>query len=566
MSRRALPFDQAVLAPGRPYAERAEEDTRWPDAIARALHAGTVAPLLRAVAAFTPERERLVAAVAVREETLRLLSDEVLRQRAHALRARLRRHGFTLDAAAESFALVRAAAQRTLGQRHFDTQLIGGWALLRGRLMEMATGEGKTFCATLPACAVAMAGYPVHVITVNDYLAQRDAEKMEPLYAYFGFGVGVVSQGMDRAARRAAYAKPVTYVTNKELAFDYLRDGVALQGRSSRLHQALAEEGRDDGPVLRGLYFAIVDEADSVFVDEARTPLILSASSGDEAAAAEQLIELKEGVPPTTRRDTLARLTYQRLFRRYVHLAGMTGTAAEASAEIRSVYGLELARIPLHRPSQRAEWGVTWCGSVAKKWELVAAAVHRVAMLQGRPVLVGTRSVAASEQLSAVLRAFGVPHALLHGRQDAEEGEVVAQAGQPGRVTVVTNMAGRGTDIPLGAGVEARGGLHVILTEYHDSRRVDRQLVGRCARRGDPGSCEAIVSLEDEIFAVCAPRTSAWLRRLSNGGLVPPPSALQALRAWCQQATERRHSATRRANVRQDRQLHRSLAFAGSSE
>jgi preprotein translocase subunit SecA len=671
MSRPGPLFADVALAGGRPYAERAEDEPRWYDRVAVALHAGVVAPVQRRLAGFEGELRRLADAANALEDGLRLLPDEVLRQRAIGMRGRLRREGFTMDATAQAFALIRAAAQRTVGQRHFDTQLMGGYALLRGRLVEMATGEGKTFCATLPACAMALAGFPVHVITVNDYLAQRDAEKMGPLYAFFGLGVGVVAQGMERDQRRQAYAQAVTYATNKELAFDYLRDRVALRGRSSRLHQGLlrmagrADAGAD-ATVLRGLYFAIVDEADSVFVDEARTPLILSASGDldgeaeqngaalqlarecsegehfrldplergviltDEGHAAldafaesragawtsvrgredllrqalsalhlyrrdqqyvvmddkvqivdestgrvmpdrswerglHQMIELKEGVALTPRRETLARLTYQRLFRRYVHLAGMTGTAAEAAAEIQAVYGLPLARVPLHRPSRRATLGTTMCSTLAGKWQQVAGRAQELAQA-GRPVLIGTRSVEASEQVSAVLEARGLAYALLNAKQDAEEARVVAEAGQPGRITVATNMAGRGTDILLGPGVDAQGGLHVILTEFHDSRRVDRQLVGRCARQGDPGSSEAIVSLEDELFDLCAPRAAATLRHALQGGARVPPLVFAALRRWCQDATERRQAATRRAQVKQDRQLHRALAFTGRGE
>ncbi|HSV84553.1 MAG TPA: DEAD/DEAH box helicase [Ramlibacter sp.] len=670
MSSRGL-FHDVALAPGRPYAERAEDEAGWHDRLARALHAATLAPVQRALAGFDGELKRLVAAVAACEDGLRLLPDAELRQRAAALRPRLRQQGFCVEAAAECFALVRAAAARTVGQRHFDSQLMGGYALLHGRLVEMATGEGKTFCATLPACAMALAGYPVHVITVNDYLAQRDAEKMGPLYAFFGLGVGVVIQGMAREDRRTAYAQAITYATNKELAFDYLRDRVALRASGSRLQQSLhrlAGGGQAEGTVLRGLYYAIVDEADSVFVDEARTPLILSASGGDDEAEAEhgraalrlaatleqgidyqvdprerqvtlgaagqdkldafaaerdgpwtsvrgreellrqaltalhlyrrdqqyvvlegkvqivdestgrvmpdrswerglhQLIELKEGVPPTPRRETLARLTYQRLFRRYVRLAGMTGTAAEAAAEIGAVYGLPLARIPLHRPSRRREQGSTVCATGQERWDQVAAAAQRVAVLQGRPVLIGTRSVQASETVSALLRERGLPHALLNAKQDAHEAAVVAGAGQPGCITVATNMAGRGTDILLGPGVEARGGLHVILTEFHDSRRIDRQLVGRSARQGDPGSWEAIVSLEDAIFQLGAPRAAALLRRALALGLPLPGPLIEGLRRWAQHATERRHTAIRKANLKQDRQLLRALAFTGRGE
>ncbi|MBC5785460.1 hypothetical protein H8N03_21115 [Ramlibacter sp. USB13] len=670
-SSRALPFQPALFASGRPYAERAESEEGWHDRLAQALDATALAPLRRHLHVLRGDARRLVERVDALGPELQRLGDEALRARAAALRPQLRREGFRLEQVAQAFALVREAAGRTIGQRHFATQLHGGYELLRGRLVEMATGEGKTFCATLPACAVALAGYPVHVITVNDYLARRDAEKMGPLYRFLGLDVGVVVQGMPRDERRQAYAAAITYATNKELAFDYLRDRVALQGKGTRLHQSvrrLAGHGpAQQGTVLRGLYYAIVDEADSVFVDEARTPLILSATvdAGEDAqhgrealdfarALAEgehfacegfersihltdagrerldafaadldgpwtsvrgreelvqqalsalhlfrrdqhyvvvegkvqivdestgrvmpdrswerglhQMIELKEGLEPTARRDTLARLTYQRLFRRYVHLSGMTGTGAEVAREIKVVYGLDTARVPLRKPSRRIDHGFAFVGTTARKWERVADAAEALACGAGRPVLIGTRSVEASEQVSAVLRARGLPHALLNAKQDNEEAAVVALAGQPGRITVATNMAGRGTDIELGEGVAAAGGLHVILTEYHDSRRVDRQLVGRCARQGDPGSCQAIVSLEDEIFRLCAPRLAGAVARALQAGTRLPGPLLAALRRHAQHTAERRQHGIRMANLKQDRQLQKLLAFTGRSE
>jgi preprotein translocase subunit SecA len=565
------------------------------------------------------------------EVPLEALADDELRRRAAELRPRLRQQGFTLANAAQAFALIRVAASRTLRQRHYDEQLIAGYGMLQGRLVEMATGEGKTFSATLPACTVAMAGLPVHVITVNDYLASRDAEKMAPLYRFFGFGVGVVVQGQSRPERRRAYAQPITYCTNKDLAFDYLRDRVECEAQSSELHLALRSLGGDgdDTLVLRGLHYALVDEADSIFIDEARTPLILSrgGDAGGEAAdctaalgiarelrrgddfsldafdkrlalteagkdavarmsqtleglwlsrrareeivtqalsalwlyerdhqyvvadgkvqivdestgrvmpdrswerGLHQLIEAKEGCELTARRDTIARLTYQRLFRRYLRLAGMTGTGAEVAGEIRSVYRLKTLRVPLHRPSRRIVLAPTVCATLDEKWRRVADAAERIAAV-GRAVLIGTRSVHASEQVSAVLAARGIAHVLLNAKQDEAEADVVARAGQAGAVTVATNMAGRGTDIELDAQVHERGGLHVILTEFHESRRVDRQLFGRAARQGDPGSCEAIVSLEDEIFTLCAPGTDPLGARLQAArGHVPVAGAAAA--------------------------------------
>ena len=671
MNRLRAPFADVALARGRPYVEREEEDPGWHDRLAIMLYAAAVAPVASAVASAQGRMAQIVAATEQQEAGLEALPDDALRLRAAAMRVRLRREGFVLDAVAECFALIRVAASRTMGQRHYASQLMAGHALLQGRLVEMATGEGKTFCATLPACTVALSGYPVHVITVNDYLAERDAEKMRPLYDFLGLTVGTVVQGMEKDARREAYAQSITYCTNKEIAFDYLRDHVALRGCSSRLHQALrrlaGDTGQDEALVLRGLYFAIVDEADSVFVDEARTPLILSASTAagaqvDECAAAaqfattlvegedyrlnrfenlvllsdagrsklsefaegrsgtwtsarasqqlvrqalsalhlyrrdqhyvvadgkvqivdestgrvmpdrswehglHQMIEVKEAVKPTPPRKTLARLTYQRLFRRYVHLSGMTGTAAEAASEIKAIYGLNVARVPLHRPTQRVQGGTTVFRTLDEKWERVAEVAGQLSIGKGRPVLIGTRSVQASEQISAVLTRQGVAHALLNAKQDASEAEVVAEAGQPGRVTVATNMAGRGTDIELGEGVTNRGGLHVILTEYHDSRRVDRQLFGRCARQGDPGSCEAIVSLEDDIFRICAPRVTAALQRALRKGVSVSPAAFTALRRFAQWSAERQHAVIRTQNLKEDRRLDHVLAFTGKSE
>jgi preprotein translocase subunit SecA len=671
MSRRQAIFGDVTLAGARPYAERGESEPGWHDRLASALYDATLGSAAGALSEARGGMRRIAAAAHAHEDAMHSLADEQLRARAAGMRGRLRQQGFSFDLVAECFALIRTAASRTLGQSHYDTQMIAGYALLRGRLVEMATGEGKTFSATLPACTVAMAGYPVHVITVNDYLAQRDAEKMRPLYEFLGLGVGTVIQGQEKDQRRAAYAKSITYCTNKELAFDYLRDLVSLQGRTSRLHQALkrlaGESPRDGALVLRGLYFAIVDEADSVFVDEARTPLILSASvpGGDDekqcaavlafsATLAEgedfhvsplehaiwlsdvgrgrldahaagrdgvwtsvraredmvrqalsalhlftldqhyvvvegkvqivdestgrvmpdrswerglhQMIEIKEKVALTARRDTLARLTYQRLFRRFLLLSGMTGTAEEAAREIRSVYGLQVARVPLHRPSRRIQGKATFCLRLEQKWERVADVAARLAIGEGRPVLIGTRSVQASEQISAVLNRRGIAHALLNAKQDAIEAQVVAAAGQPGTVTVATNMAGRGTDIELGQGVAEKGGLHVILTEYHDSRRVDRQLFGRCARQGDNGSCEAIVSLEDDIFEVCAPAAAGALRRALDSGARVPHAAYGALTRLAQWSAERHHASIRMQHLKQDRQLNKTLAFTGKGE
>jgi preprotein translocase subunit SecA len=659
------------LASGKPYAERSEKLPGLHDRIAEGLLAALVRPVRAAVRDPAKSLRAIVTEASRHEAVLRTLSDAELVARAQAMRSRLRRDGLMVPAVGACFALVSEAASRTIGYRHYETQMMAGWALLQGKLVEMETGEGKTFAATLPASAVALAGYPVHVITVNDYLAQRDADEMAPLYRFLGLSLGAVVQGMEREERRHAYAKSIVYCTNKDLAFDYLRDGVALAGRTSRLHMAL-EKLRGDAPkqadlVLRGLYFGIVDEADSVFIDEARTPLILSASVGpseekerseqalaiaremtaeldyqvrlaerhitleddgrariaalcdgwgsvwtsvrareelvvqalsalilfrkdqqyvvaegavqivDESTGRvmpdrswerglHQLIEVKEGCEPTERRETLARLTYQRLFRRYVRLAGMTGTGKEVAREIRVIYGLGVVRIPLHRPSRRKYLPPRICLTREEKWRHVVETVERLAVDGRRPVLIGTRSVGASEEISAILTGRGIGHALLNARQDDQEADIIAGAGQAGRVTVATNMAGRGTDIRLGPGVADRGGLHVILTEFHDSRRVDRQLFGRCARQGDNGSCRAIVSLEDELYTTYAPAATRVVRTLMARGTRVPGFVFNFVKWIAQGSAEWRGAAARVENLKTDRRLDQVLAFSGRGE
>jgi preprotein translocase subunit SecA len=279
------------------------------------------------------------------------------------------------------------------------------------------------------------------------------------------------------------------------------------------------------------------------------------------------MIEAKEGVALTGKRETLARITYQRLFRRYLRLAGMTGTATEVAGEIARTYGLAVARVPLHKPSRRIAAAARGLPDAARKWQAVAEAVRHAAMEERRPVLIGTRTVEASEAISAVLHEHGIEHVVLNAKQDGEEAQIVGAAGAAGRVTVATNMAGRGTDIGLDPGVAERGGLHVILTEYHDSRRVDRQLLGRCARQGDPGSCESFVALDDELFRTQAPHLTRWLQaRAATAPAGLPAWATEWLRRVAQSAAERRHAEVRMQTLKQDRQLSRLLAFSGRGE
>jgi len=578
------------------------------------------------------------------------------------LRVRLRREGLTEELVGVAFAHVRATAERVLGKRHFDVQLIGGWALLQGMVAEMETGEGKTLTATLAAATAALAGHAVHVITVNDYLAGRDADEMRPLYEALGLSVGCIVHGMEPPARRAAYRCDVCYASNKEITFDYLRDRMVLGGPPRALGDligGIAGDARGEQLLLRGLQFAIVDEADSVLIDEARTPLILSApgdASREEAAYREamrfadrlgeddyafedqqveltdagrehlremaeplgglwagprrrellvgqaltarhmferdkhylvrdgkvqiideytgrlmpdrsweqglhQLIEIKEDCKVTGQRETLARISYQRFFRRYLYLSGMTGTAAEVAGELWSVYRLRVARIPTNRPVRRVHLPERVYGSAERKWRDVVEAIAR-RHAAGQPVLVGTRSVAASEHLAALLEAAGLPFRLLNARQDKDEAEIVAQAGEPGRITVATNMAGRGTDIKLAPAMIERGGLHVICTERHDSGRIDRQLFGRSGRQGDPGSCETILAAEDDLPKSFAPFAA---ERLASRGRLPRWAG-RLLFSYAQGRAEATHSRARRALFAMDEQLGDLLAFSGRRE
>jgi preprotein translocase subunit SecA len=612
-----------------------------------------------------PLRARLAATArqATRQgQQVNAMSDEQIRQDMRRVaRAALDEPAAT----ARAFALVREASARSLGKRPFDVQLMGAAALFAGKLAEMQTGEGKTLTAALAACIAGAAGLPVHVVTVNDYLAERDAREMGPLYAYFGLTTGVIVTGLSLPQRAAAYACHVTYCTNKELVFDYLKDRVTAGGRASRAQLRLRSHvgpGQGNALLLRGLHFAIVDEADSVLIDEARTPLILAEkgespgdpgqyrtalelagqleagrdfeliiarrelhlSHGGRARLADlcadlgpawtaahgrehmvsqalralhlfqrdqhylladdkvhiideytgrilpgrtweqglhQLIETKEGCPLSEHNRTLARITYQRFFRRYLRLSGMTGTAHEVRREIWAVYSLETIAIPTNRPCIRTVAPTRCCATEDDKWRLVAAEARRLRDA-GRAVLIGSRSVEASEHLSEALTRAGIDHRVLNARQDAGEADIVAQAGQAGVVTVATNMAGRGTDIHLGDGVAAAGGLHVVLTEFHDSPRIDRQLIGRCARQGDPGSAVAIVALDDTVLREHGGQMHRMLVRLFPGG--PPAFWVERLRHHVQRRAQAIHARTRRDTLKQDQNLDTMLAFAGN--
>jgi preprotein translocase subunit SecA len=571
---------------------------------------------------------RLVREAAGHESSLQGLSDEALRAKTAEFRARLAQ-GATLDQLlAEAFAVVREASRRSLRLRHFDVQLIGGIVLHQGKIAEMRTGEGKTLMSTLPAYLNALAGLGVHVVTVNEYLAQRDADWMGPVYRFLGLSVGVIRNAQDSAEKRAAYACDITYGTNNEFGFDYLRDNLAF---------------RLEDRVQRGLSFAIVDEVDSILIDEARTPLIISGPAeesteiylsinklvprltrqeseegpgdfsvdekgrqvhlteagheqverlmleaglmregeslydtanirlmhhlnaalrahalykrdveyivrGGEVIIVDeftgrtmpgrrwsdglhQAVEAKEGVRVREENQTVASITFQNYFRLYKKLSGMTGTADTEAPEFLQIYGLEVAVIPTHRPMIRRDLPDFVYLSQQDKFDAIIGDIRECAE-RSQPVLVGTTSIETSEFLSGLLTKQQIEHQVLNAKQHEREAHVVAQAGRPGAVTIATNMAGRGTDIVLGGNLSAElaalgedadeaalaaaraswqqrhdqvlgaGGLHIIGTERHESRRIDNQLRGRSGRQGDPGSSRFYLSMEDNLMRI----------------------------------------------------------------
>lgn len=598
------------------------------------------------------------------------LSDGQLRERIQPLRERFRRGAHQdVETLLEALAAVREVAYRRLGERPYPVQLMGALALHRGWLAEMATGEGKTLTAGVAAVLIAWRGVPFHLITVNDYLAERDAGWMEPLFSACGLSVGHVTGPMMPVERRRNYACDITYTTSKEITADFLRDRLHLGQFTDvarwRVHQRFRlKGGLPDGVVMRGLHSAIVDEADSVLIDEAVTPLIIS-GRGEEAVvrdlharagllaeeleegadyhvnvryrdvellragrqkvvsaslqwgerwrsetrAAElveqalvarrfflrdhhyvvrdsqviivdeytgrlmpnrkwrhglhQAIEQKEGIELTAPDITLARLSFQRFFRLFRHLGGMTGTAREVAGELWTLYRLPVVRIPTNRPSRRDQWPDRPFATAEEKWRSVVESIAAV-RAAGRPVLVGTRSVSASEELAARLRAGGCSCALLNAVQDREEAQIIAAAGSPGRVTIATNMAGRGTDIRLGPGVAERGGLHVIATERHDSLRIDRQLFGRAGRQGDPGSAQAFVSMEDELLTRHCPGIVRTMgaRMLRMGAAGGRRMAALAVRL-AQSAAEQQARKSRARVLGMDTWLDEAIGFSG---
>lgn len=620
---------------------------------------------------------QVIAAIDQASQRLELCDDDAIDLEIAEVRTALAIEGMRGKTLARTFALLRELADRTLGMRPYDVQLFAGWVMARGMLAEMSTGEGKTLAATLPAACAAMAGMPVHVISCNDYLVKRDAAAMRPFYARLGLSVGCVTgKDCSEADRRAAYLCDVTYVTAHQLAFDYLRDSVA-EGARSPLRRRLARlEDPDSDRMLRGLVFAVVDEADSVLVDSARTPYVLSRSTSNEQQEAltriaidiarslevgrdyeeipskmqcvledsgrsrieaaqcglsdaesqallnhpitrdqwveralavlhlyerdshyilrdgridiidpatgrrmpdhawehgiHQLVEYKEGCPATPRVEPVARITGQRLFSRYLHLAGMSGTARQVRGELARVYRLNTIIVPTRLPVRRRVEPMRVFVKSQEHWAYLLDRIkchHRA----GHPILIGTGSIGESELLSSALTATGLPHRVLNAAQDEAEADVIAQAGQTSCITVATNMAGRGTDIELGPGVADQGGLHVISIDLGESRRYDAQLRGRCARQGDPGSFEQLLCLEDG--GVLA-RLPGWLLRWAtrqaqaNSGILGTliPTVGKMLGWIAQHAEEKRSERARRNLILQQRDWDAVLAFAGRQE
>lgn len=606
-----------------------------------------------------------VAAIRAQQARWAALSELEFRAHLRRLRARLARDGFGGAQRVRALGCVAAAAQRALGRNPYDTQLLCAEALLDDHLAEMATGEGKTLAAALAAAVAALAGVPVHVMTANDYLAARDAAQLGLLYGVLGLRTGVVLGSTAPEARRAAYACDLTYATAREIAFDHLRDRVHLQAQGSELQRCAARLAGDAPPplLLRGLCMAIVDEADSLMIDEATMPLVLAETQDDPghraacfqalmlarrltpgedlhldaeqlavhwteagterlepladslggawlnrrhrqdlvgaalvalhglvpdrhylvregrvelldavtgraapgrvwARGLQTLVELKEGCPVTPPTRTSAQTSYQRFFLGYLRLSGISGTLAECRAELRAVYGRQIVAVPLRRPGLRQLAPPRLFATGQARAEAIPARVQAL-VAQGRPVLVGVDTVAEAQALSTRLNVAGIDHQVLDARHDADEAAVVAMAGQAGTVTVATRMAGRGTDIELGAGVAARGGLHVLCCQDNASARLDRQFVGRAARQGDPGSAEVWHALDVSIWQ-SGGASVGWLQRRqqdAQGVLSVPATVVLAWSQRLQRAHQAQEMQRRRRLLDQDRTWQTRLAF-----
>ena len=611
--------------------------------------------------------------IAARADELTHLADGRLKAQLEAQRVIFRRYPAPPEEDVdEALALLVEAADRCVGLRPYPVQIMAALALHQGRLAEMATGEGKSLTAALAGVLAGWTERPCHVLTTNDYLAERDADEFSGFYGYCGVSVGSVTAGMEPPLRREMYARGVVYTTSKELLADFLRDRIYLGGLNHpqrRLLREILEPYRriGDGIVLRGIDTAIVDEADSVLIDEAVTPLIISTQQENkwlaEAALAanrlagrfsdsdydvdrkyreitftadgedmlerlgpelpelwrgssrreeilrqaiiarefykkdqhyvvedgkivivdeftgrlmhnrswgnglHQAVEAKEGLALTNPTETLARLSFQRFFRLFSRISGMTGTAREASSEFWHIYQLPFISVPTNRPLVREVWRPRYFTTSDARWQAVLEEVQAV-HASGRPVLVGTRSVISSDRIAGLLRKAGLSYQLLNATNHADEALIVQDAGQSARITIATNMAGRGTDIKLSPQVQQSGGLHVIVCERNDSGRIDRQLIGRCARQGDPGSSRMYASLEDDLVDRFGAK---WLLRLCREAIARDPDCASQRTVWlfdqlfaqAQGMAQTIAARQRRSVLRTDTWLDEALIFAG---
>jgi preprotein translocase subunit SecA len=605
-------------------------------------------------------RWRAMARTVIRRcEKLNTLTDEELTAAGRKLRWEAKA-GTPLDKLLiEAYALVRQAARRTLKMEHFEVQVMGAIALFEGHIAEMQTGEGKTLTATMPAFLRALTGSACHVITVNDYLAARDCETMGPVFQKLGLTVGKIVESMEPDERRANYAYDITYGTSKEMGFDFLRDRLRMGaspdegGPSLRKFVRTLQGGEE--PVQRGHYFALIDEADSILIDEARTPLVIGLTQPNDPGTVNlfrwsnratfqlepqadyvyeperrsawltdagcrkvvlmskpslmnsmdteriygqvekaltakhafmkdrdyvivdekvmivdegtgrimdgrkwqdglhQAIEAKELVPITAATGEAARITVQSFFRNYANLCGMTGTAVPAKRELYKTYKLKVTTIPTNEKCIRRGLPFRVFKSQEAKRVAIGDSIAKL-IQEGRCILVGTPSVEASEAVAEILKGRGIDAQILNARYHEREAEIVKDAGQPGRVTIATNMAGRGTDILLTDAVRKSGGLHVIATELHSSKRIDRQLVGRSARQGDPGSFQFFLSLEDELLSCREPKEVARRRKMALGN-----KAGELGKSWnryfkkVQRFLEKNHRKQRKNLLKQER-------------
>lgn len=684
MFKTRLPQRHGASVKLRP--EKDYQESTWLDRWLRTAYSWLLWPPL----SLFSRHDRLAQAIIAESDKLLELSEGEFQIHLREVRLQLIQQGICDALLIPAFGLIREAAGRSLGMRHHHTQIRASLIMLQGRIAEMATGEGKTLAGTLASITAAMAGVKVHVVTTNDYLAERDCEDMQPLFRYLGIEAATVNNESSPEERVQIYQADIVYCSNNELVFDYLKDALLLEGRrdSNDVYRDTidGENSFCSRLMHRGLVFAIVDEADSVFIDESRTPLVISGGdvpmadteaslqqmmvmarqlqrdqdyevdykfrriilrtpgkelletfnkdeqhsgklhwhqqarreellvqaltalhlfdrdkhyivgqeNGEDEAqdssqddeqdkvmivdeytgrlapdrswegGLHQMIEIKEGCEITKPQKTLAKISYQQFFKKYFYLSGMTGTASEVRNELYQVYGLLLQKVPLLRTGRRRQIGYRVFKSLQQKEQQIIAAAQNVAA-QGRSVLVGTATVQLSERLAEGMAAAGVSFELLTAKQDGDEAEVVRQAGQAGRITIATSMAGRGTDIKLAADVKAAGGLHVIICELQDASRIDRQLEGRCARQGDPGTVEYILSFQDPLLQTYGQALyKLLLPWLANAWMRDKLGRL--LQRYCQLRLENKHHKERGLTQRSDEKERNMLAFLGGGK